>query len=241
VRAHTASTLALVISIGVDTPHPSPWTPSHAIIERVKAFRGLSRLETAKMLVRGADQFSSSPDASSPSCSGRCAADPYLRSTAFVQRFQKHTRQSRRCSRRAGRGCEQVTAIAVPGPLFMSSDSFSRDRLRNLNKQILPGGYIQFPLRWVACACLCSIGCHNLYMQFLDSQACCPFLCREESDTKRTPPLVRVRLSVHYRVHSRQMLCVGGSQVRRCRGCLPCALLLAACSAGPFQAPMLPM
>jgi hypothetical protein len=26
-------------------------------------------------------------------------------------------------------------------------------------------------------------------------------------------PLVRVRLSVHYRVHSRQMLCVGGSQI----------------------------
>jgi hypothetical protein len=24
---------------------------------------------------------------------------------------------------------------------------------------------------------------------------------------------VRVRLSVHYRVHSRQMLCIGGSQV----------------------------
>lgn len=27
------------------------------------------------------------------------------------------------------------------------------------------------------------------------------------------PPLVRVRLSVHYRVHSRQMLCIGGSQI----------------------------
>ena len=26
-------------------------------------------------------------------------------------------------------------------------------------------------------------------------------------------PLVRVRLSVHYRVHSRQMLCIGGSQI----------------------------
>ena len=29
----------------------------------------------------------------------------------------------------------------------------------------------------------------------------------------RAPRLVRVRLSVHYRVHSRQMLCVGGSQI----------------------------
>jgi hypothetical protein len=27
------------------------------------------------------------------------------------------------------------------------------------------------------------------------------------------PSLVRVRLSVHYRVHSRQMLCIGGSQI----------------------------
>jgi hypothetical protein len=26
-------------------------------------------------------------------------------------------------------------------------------------------------------------------------------------------PLVRVRLAVHYRVHSRQMLCIGGSQI----------------------------
>jgi hypothetical protein len=26
-------------------------------------------------------------------------------------------------------------------------------------------------------------------------------------------PLVRVRLSVHYRVHSRQILCIGGSQI----------------------------
>jgi hypothetical protein len=33
------------------------------------------------------------------------------------------------------------------------------------------------------------------------------------SSIKRTPPLVRVRLSVEYRVHSRQMLCVGGSAI----------------------------
>jgi len=31
--------------------------------------------------------------------------------------------------------------------------------------------------------------------------------------SKEKPPLVRVRLSVHYRVHSRQMLCIGGSQI----------------------------
>jgi hypothetical protein len=36
---------------------------------------------------------------------------------------------------------------------------------------------------------------------------------RDESSLKRTPPLVRVRLSVEYRVHSRQMLCVGGSAI----------------------------
>lgn len=30
---------------------------------------------------------------------------------------------------------------------------------------------------------------------------------------ERDKPLVRVRLSVHYRVHSRQMLCIGGSQI----------------------------
>ena len=36
-----------------------------------------------------------------------------------------------------------------------------------------------------------------------------------QSSSSKEPekPLVRVRLSVHYRVHSRQMLCVGGSQI----------------------------
>lgn len=34
-----------------------------------------------------------------------------------------------------------------------------------------------------------------------------------ESAPQEEPPLVRVRLSVHYRVHSRQMLCIGGSQI----------------------------
>lgn len=36
-----------------------------------------------------------------------------------------------------------------------------------------------------------------------------------QSSSSREPdrPLVRVRLCVHYRVHSRQMLCVGGSQI----------------------------
>lgn len=32
-------------------------------------------------------------------------------------------------------------------------------------------------------------------------------------EVEESPPLVRVRLSVHYRVHSRQMLCIGGSQI----------------------------
>lgn len=34
-----------------------------------------------------------------------------------------------------------------------------------------------------------------------------------ERDREKKPKLVRVRLSVHYRVHSRQMLCIGGSQI----------------------------
>ncbi|WPT10729.1 hypothetical protein PSENEW3n2_00001901 [Picochlorum sp. SENEW3] len=39
------------------------------------------------------------------------------------------------------------------------------------------------------------------------------FPVRSTSALKRTPPLVRVRLTVAYRVHSRQMLCVGGSAI----------------------------
>lgn len=34
-----------------------------------------------------------------------------------------------------------------------------------------------------------------------------------EAVPQEEPPLVRVRLSVHYRVHDRQMLCIGGSQI----------------------------
>lgn len=40
-----------------------------------------------------------------------------------------------------------------------------------------------------------------------------PFRDDAALEPKRTPPLVRVRLAVEYRVHSRQMLCVGGSQI----------------------------
>ncbi|KAI8473045.1 MAG: hypothetical protein J3K34DRAFT_192237 [Monoraphidium minutum] len=36
---------------------------------------------------------------------------------------------------------------------------------------------------------------------------------RERPEREKKPRLVRVRLSVHYRVHSRQMLCIGGSQI----------------------------
>jgi hypothetical protein len=40
-------------------------------------------------------------------------------------------------------------------------------------------------------------------------------LTRQEVFTRQSKekPTVRVRLSVHYRVHSRQMLCIGGSQI----------------------------
>jgi hypothetical protein len=39
------------------------------------------------------------------------------------------------------------------------------------------------------------------------------FSSRSVSSINPTPPTVRVRLSVDYRVHSRQMLCVGGSAI----------------------------
>lgn len=71
------------------------------------------------------------------------------------------------------------SAIAVPGPLFLSSGS---DLLAGGNFN-WSGSFIPFPFS------------------------------RDESSLKRTPPLVRVRLSVEYRVHSRQMLCVGGSAI----------------------------
>ena len=35
----------------------------------------------------------------------------------------------------------------------------------------------------------------------------------EARHQEKPPELVRVKLSVHYRVHSRQMLCIGGSQI----------------------------
>ncbi|KAI3427226.1 hypothetical protein D9Q98_007161 [Chlorella vulgaris] len=78
----------------------------------------------------------------------------------------------------------RVECIAVPGPLFMDS-GFDRDRLRDSKAQQLlpPGNFLQFPMR------------------------------EDSSDLRKTPPLVRVRLAVEYRVHSRQMLCVGGNQI----------------------------
>ena len=43
--------------------------------------------------------------------------------------------------------------------------------------------------------------------EFLD------FPAREGAQGRGQPPLIRVRLAVPYRVHSRQMLCIGGSQI----------------------------
>lgn len=40
-----------------------------------------------------------------------------------------------------------------------------------------------------------------------------PKRSESEPDRRKDPPLVRVRLSVNYRVHSRQILCIGGSQI----------------------------
>lgn len=40
-----------------------------------------------------------------------------------------------------------------------------------------------------------------------------PKRSESEAGQRKDPPLVRIRLSVNYRVHSRQMLCIGGSQI----------------------------
>ena len=40
-----------------------------------------------------------------------------------------------------------------------------------------------------------------------------PKRSESEPGPRKDPPLVRIRLSVHYRVHSRQILCIGGSQI----------------------------
>ena len=40
-----------------------------------------------------------------------------------------------------------------------------------------------------------------------------PKRSESEQGPRKDPPLVRVRLSVNYRVHSRQILCIGGSQI----------------------------
>ena len=63
-------------------------------------------------------------------------------------------------------------------------DGFGRDKVPSFSRQLSPGGFVEFPFR------------------------------EDNPDVpKKTPPLVRVRLAVEYRVHSRQMLCVGGSQI----------------------------
>lgn len=40
-----------------------------------------------------------------------------------------------------------------------------------------------------------------------------PKRSESEASPRKDPPLVRIRLSVNYRVHSRQILCIGGSQI----------------------------
>ena len=48
----------------------------------------------------------------------------------------------------------------------------------------------------------------------VSSAALFSFHCQHSEELAlQDPPMVRVRLSVHYRVHSRQMLCIGGSQI----------------------------
>lgn len=74
----------------------------------------------------------------------------------LLQQRQRHQRVLRPAGRRrAGRGTggesaagvlQGRAAIAVPGPLFIS-EGFDRERLKDMKPAILPGSFIQFPVR----------------------------------------------------------------------------------------------
>lgn len=133
-----------------------------------------------------------------------------------------------------------IEAYAVPGPLYITA-SFDRDRLSGLTPpRLLPNqSFLQFPsrskdLRWCSRSLLPPNGpLIALQLALVPSEK---FEClrstrgpaswrhtapldhytrrEEEVEPRRAePPLVRVRLHVHYRVHSRQMLCVAGSAI----------------------------
>lgn len=69
------------------------------------------------------------------------------------------------------------------------------------------------PIGAACCRLLTDMPCTALLLQL-------PPLEREwdRQEREKGPRLVRVQLNVHYRVHSRQMLCIGGSQVRCAHG-----------------------
>ena len=98
---------------------------------------------------------------------------------------------------------------AIPGPLYLASSPSDRMRLNAASN--FPSSFVPFPLRYVTRT---RINCH-LHSHTHDGASTTPppKKNRDDPSAKRTPPLVRVRLSVEYRVHSRQMLCVGGSAI----------------------------
>ena len=103
-----------------------------------------------------------------------------------ARRGLQQQRQWRRGRQQQGHGLQpvQAAASAVAIPGPLLIDGFGRQDSPSYSRQLSPGSYVEFPFREEALL-----------------------------ETKRTPPLVRVRLAVEYRVHSRQMLCVGGSQI----------------------------
>ena len=56
-------------------------------------------------------------------------------------------------------------------------------------------------------------GSRDSYLEFPARDQASDVSQPEQPSAPPPPKLMRVRLSVHYRVHSRQMLCIGGSQI----------------------------
>lgn len=130
-------------------------------------------------------------------------------------------------SRSQGKGPLPVRAIAIPGPLFLSYGEMydawkgkenewgiaeGRKREGENSRQTETGGMETHLPELMEQR---DLGERKEERKEESSLSCSfiPFPLRDESSLKNTPPLVRVRLSVQFRVHSRQMLCVGGSTI----------------------------
>lgn len=99
---------------------------------------------------------------------------------------QYHPRRKQRCLSASARLSGQVHAAAITVSRLAGASSGAEEYDRPGPKQSSSGpaeDYLEFPSR------------------------------EARVEPKKEPRLVRVRLSVHYRVHSRQILCVGGSQI----------------------------